>query len=428
MRLSLVFVCACVAWLCAPACGQYVLEDIHDPKRYTEGFLILPYAFYTPSSRFGGGFIWTTTGLLQPQAGSWGLAFGDVNNTYGIEGGWDDFQIRPIQRLFVSSEFGLFRYNYDTIFIGGNSQFPGVPVGTNDSNDDNKVLRRYQDDWGHVEFKYLLPIGGGRETIINHYMTEEGLLKSGATGGFDCNPLVSGRTYLTLTPFFEYFTVDRRIPDLHFNENGLRFGAVYDNTDFALNPSRGNIFKFTFSRDFGLFDTSHAWSNLTEEVSQMIDMGHSTWFRQQVIALDGWTSCSPGFKRGVVGGRSTIVEGPPFYDGATLGGDSRFRGYFSNRFYDRSAILGTVELRLIPDWNPFKKLPLIEKADIAWMQWVIFGEIGRVAPNYTPDIFSHLKGDAGFGFRILANDTFVRFDVAASNERFAVWAGLSQPF
>jgi hypothetical protein len=51
-----------------------------------------------------------------------------------------------------------------------------------------------------------------------------------------------------------------------------------------------------------------------------------------------------------------------------------------------------------------------------------------VAPEYSPDLLKHLKGDAGFGLRILANDTLIRFDVAASNERFGVWARLSQPF
>ena len=90
--------------------AQYVLEDVSDKKRYESNKLVLPYALYTPSERFGGGFIFTTSGLIQPQSDSYGLALGDLNNTYGFEGGTDDLQIKPIDRLFVSTQFGVFRY------------------------------------------------------------------------------------------------------------------------------------------------------------------------------------------------------------------------------------------------------------------------------------------------------------------------------
>ena len=82
----------------------------------------------------------------------------------------------------------------------------------------------------------------------------------------------------------------------------------------------------------------------------------------------------------------------------------------------------------MPQWNPFKRFPILKKADITWLQWVIFAETGRVAPEYTQDLVHHLKGDAGFGLRMLANDTLIRFDIAASNEGFGVWARLNQAF
>lgn len=408
--------------------AQYVLEDASDKTRYEANKLVLPYALYTPSQRFGGGFIFTTSGLLQPQSDSYGLALGDLNNTYGFEGGTDDLQIKPIDRLFVSTQFGIFRYNYDLLYINGPFRFPHASAGTNDSSDDNFIERRYNDDWGSVELKYLLPIGGGKNTIINRYVLKDGLLQSGATGGHGWNPLKTGRTYLTMTPFVEYETVDRRRRDLHFNENGLRFGVVYDNADFPLNPSRGNVTKFTVSRDFGLFDTSSEWTNLTAEFAQYVDMGHSAWFRQQVIALDAWTSYTPTWSQTLSGGRRLVSGAPPFYDGATLGGDTHFRGYTENRFWDRAAVYASAELRLVPDWNPLGKIQIFKPADITWMQWVIFGEIGRVGPEYSGSLFSHFKGDAGFGLRILANDTLIRFDIAGSNEKFGIWARLNQPF
>lgn len=409
--------------------AQYVLEDVTDRHRYEPNKLILPYMFYTPSDRFGGGLIVTTSGLLQPQSDLDLLALGDINNTYGFEGGTDDLQIKPLDRLFVSTQFGVFRYNYDQLYINGPFRLPHQSAGTNESNDENFVEHRYTDDWGSVELKYLLPIGGGKDTIINHYVLENGLLHSGATGGYGWNPLRTGRTYLTVTPFVEYLTVyEHHHGDPHYNENGLRFGVVYDNSDFPLNPSSGNVTRFTVSRDFGLFDTSNPWTNISAEYTQYVDLGRSRWFKQQVLALDGWTSYSPTWSQTNNAGRRQVYDAPPFYDGAMLGGDPRFRGYTDYRYWDRAAVYGSAELRVIPNWNPFADFKILKSADLTWMQWVVFGEIGRVGPEYTGNLLSHLKGDAGFGIRLLANDTLVRFDVAASNERFGIWVRLNQPF
>jgi hypothetical protein len=408
--------------------GQYVLQDAYDKKRYDPGFLVLPYAFYTPSQRFGGGFVWDSTGLLQPQSDSFVLAFGDINNTYGIQGGTDDFQLKPIDRLFVGTQFGIYRYNFDRLYINGPIAFPHQSAGTNDSSDDNFISRRYNDNWANVEFKYLLPIGGGRDTVINRYLLENGIVHSGQTGGHGWNPFTTGRTYLTVTPFLEYRTIDNRAGDRRVDENGLRFGVLYDNTDFPLNPSSGNLSRFVISRDFGWFDSSNPWTNVAAEYAQYFDLGRSKLFRQQVIAMDFWTSYSLTWSQVNVGGRRQVFDGPPFYDGATLGGSTRFRGYPDNRFWDRAAVYMDAELRLTPVWNPLGQIGILKKADLTWMQFVIFGEIGRVGPEYSGNLFSHLKGDAGFGIRLLANDTVVRFDIAASNEQFGIWAGLSQPF
>jgi outer membrane protein assembly factor BamA len=111
-----------------------------------------------------------------------------------------------------------------------------------------------------------------------------------------------------------------------------------------------------------------------------------------------------------------------------LGGQQRFRGFEDNRFHDRAAIYASAELRLVPTWNPFKKISILKDADITWMQWAIFAEAGRVSNEYSPDLLSHLKGDVGFGLRILAKDTLVRFDIAASSEGYQLWVGLSEPF
>lgn len=418
-----------VLFSCMAARGQYVLDDVHDKDRYGAGQLALPYVFYTPSDRFGGGAIWQENGHLQPQMDSYGLVFGDINGTYGIYGGEDDFQLKPFDRLFLSSEFGDFRYNFDKLYLPGNPRFPRQRAGANRSPESDFVRRRHEDVWGHLTFSYLLPIGGGTDVVVNHYCLENGLLTAGATGGVGWNPLSTGHTYLQLTPFYETQTIETNPRDLHFDENGLRFALVYDNRDFPLNPSSGNISRITFSRDFGLFESSNSWSNVSSEFTQYLDLGRSKLFKQQVLALDLWTSYSITWDQPHRGGGLRILSSsPPFYDGSVLGGDTRLRGFAANRFWDRAAVYGSVELRVVPYWNPLGEIRILKSADIAWMQWVVFLEAGRVGGEYSPALLNHLKGDAGFGVRLLANDTIVRFDVAASNEGFGVWAGLNQPF
>lgn len=420
------------AWLLTAASalrGQYMLQDEADPHRYDGNHILLPFAFYSPTYRFGGGVVFYAGGLLQPQTGTFAYALGSTHGTYGFAFGMDDLQLNPVDRLFVDSKFGyLVDHDYDA-FIDGSRRFAGRPAGVNDSSADNFITDRASDAYGSLTFKYLLPIGSGRDTLINWYVLRDGLLVSGATGGRGWNPLESGRTYLTLSPFFDSFSLETPAPrDFRGNESGLRVGLAYDNTDFPLNPASGNVTRVTLARDFGLFGKSQTWTNVSAEFSQFLDLGRTGWFRQQVLAMNVWTSYSPTWDDAANRAARQPPGAPPFYDGATLGGSERLRGFAEHRFWDRAALYGAIELRLIPDWNPFRKFKLLAPADLAWMQWVVFAEAGRTADAYTPELFSHLKADAGFGLRLLANDTLVRFDIAVSIEGVAVVAQLSQPF
>jgi hypothetical protein len=384
--------------------------------------------FYTSSFRFAGGLVWSSSGFLQPQSDTFALAMGSINGSYGIQAGFDDVQLLPFKRLFLDGEAGFYQYTAYTGYLNGNPAFARENAGSNDSSKYNFVVTHGDDGWGDFTFKYLLPIGGGRDVVINRYVLKDGLLNAGATGGSGWNPLATGRTYLEVAPTYEYMTLLLDGRDQHYDTNGATFSVVYDNSDFPLNPTSGNVSRFDVTRDFGLFNSSNTWTNVSGEFTQYLDLGQSRPFRQQVLALDAWTSYCPTWHETGFGEQRHVETGTPFYTGAMLGGRFRFRGYDDNRFHDRAALYGAAELRLVPTWNPFKKIPLIRDADITWMQWVLFGEVGRVANEYSPDLFSHLKGDVGFGLRILAKDTLVRFDVAASSEGYSVWVEMGQPF
>ncbi|HEY8751710.1 MAG TPA: BamA/TamA family outer membrane protein, partial [Tepidisphaeraceae bacterium] len=381
----------------------------------------------------GGGVVVFGNGFIQKQSGTFAYALGSSNGTYGGSFGEDDLQLNPVSRLFLDSKFGYILDRDYKAHVNGNRRFVQQAAGTNDSGEKNYFIDQAGDAFASLTFRYLLPIGGGRNTVINHYVLKDGILVSGATGGHGWNPFKTGRTYLQLTPFVEDISLDtpverRRRDQLHFDENGIRFGVVYDNTDFPLNPSSGNVTKIILSRDFGWFESSESWTNLSGEFSQFFDLGHSKVFRQQVLAFDFWTSYSVSWDETIRHGVRRLKQAPPYYDGATLGGSERLRAFAENRFWDRAAGYGSIELRLIPEWNPLGRIKLLKPADITWMQWVVFAEAGRVSNEYTEDLLKHLKGDVGFGLRLLANDTLVRLDVAASNEGVTVVAQLSQPF
>ncbi|NIS54293.1 MAG: hypothetical protein GWN67_26375, partial [Phycisphaerae bacterium] len=76
-------------------------------------------------------------------------------------------------------------------------------AGSNDSDEDNFVTSDGGwDNFFRLRFKYLFPMGHGRDTIISTQVVDQGLLVKGATGGESWNPFESGLTYLEVKPFY----------------------------------------------------------------------------------------------------------------------------------------------------------------------------------------------------------------------------------
>ncbi len=416
---------------CSAAWGQYVLEDVHDPHRYEPGYVAVPIGYRSGALSAAIGAAGSTTGLLQPQLDSFVYLIGSTNGSYGGVAGMSDLQIRPIDRLFLDWQLSYFRTEHDENNISGNPRFRFETAGANDSAEKDFIPKASNDFIGNFTFKYLFPIGTGRQTIIDHYRLENGLLVGGAGGGDAFwNPAQSGRTYLEAGPTFEY--MDIRSPHAlrhQWDTNALQVSAVYDNRDYLLTPERGNVTTVSLIRDFGTFGSSNPWTNVSAEFSQYISLGRSNLFRQQVLALDGWTSYTPSWSQQGSGANLKVSGGPPFYAGAELGGLNRMRGFPEDRFHDRAGVYGCAELRLIPVWNPFADVAFLKSADITWLQFVAFVEVGRVADEYTFDkLFSHMKGDGGLGIRVLTQDTVLRIDFAGSNEGIQIWANLDQAF
>lgn len=138
--------------------------------------------------------------------------------------------------------------------------------------------------------------------------------------------------------------------------------------------------------------------------------------RQQVLVLEAWTA-------------HTIRGTTPHFEGATLGGFYRLRGYEGSRFHDQSAICYSLEYRMIPDWNPFRKFEALEVFKIDWWQCVLFAEAGRVAPEWNMELLhEEMKYDAGISLRAMILKSVGRIDIAASEEGLRIAAMYGHPF
>jgi hypothetical protein len=395
--------------------------------RVSEQTLSLPYAFANESFGLAGAYAYGIVGHPQKQAmllatamaGSKGAAMGFLIGR--------DIQMPWIERLFFDPVLSAGYFNDNEAYIDGNPEYRNERAGNNDSDKDDFVEGDGWDNFFRLTFKYLLPVGHGKDQIISTYEIERGILKSGAAGGTSWNPLTSGKSYLELRPFYRWQQIDGDDIDEDIKTNGFDVSLFWDNRDFYANPSWGNSLRLKASRDFGWFDSSNSWTNVQAELDLYFPLKLSDKFRQAVLALDYWTSYSPTWD---VRANGEISNRPPAYAGATLGGLWKLRGYPSQRFSDKAAVYYAAELRLTPEWNPFERWSWIQEyAGIEWVQLVPFAEIGRVAPEWNLDtLHTDMKWSLGLGLRAWAKGIVVRVDTAVSDEDLKVQMMVSQPF
>ena len=395
----------------------------------------LPYIFATDSLGTALGVGGFTAGTIQPQASVFGTGFITSNESALVAGALNNFRFGKKSRFFFDGWL-LADHFTDQRFYRGPSILPGEsPGGTNDSNEDNYVSGVSNELTLEANFKYRLPIGHLKDDPIAVYRLKEGLVQDGPRGGEIWNPLKSGQTTIGARYFYTY----RDLSDVVFNQlenepvdetltaktNGFDFWLEHDNTDFPRNPEAGSRQVFNAYRDFGWLDSDESWTNLQMDLSKYYNLGTSNWFRQKVLALNFWTANTTTWNDS---DDETAHRPPPNY-GSELGGFDRLRAYPSNRFNDKSAVYYSAELRLIPQTQPLKDIPILNYFQIDWWQVVPFIEAGRVAPEYNADLFfKDLKWDVGVGIRLMAFRAVVRLDFAVGEEGGAAWAMVSQPF
>jgi hypothetical protein len=393
--------------------------------------LNLPFAFYNESFGAAAGYVYGVSGWPQPQstlltttvAGTTGSAM-----TFLVG---KDLQVPFLQRWFVDPVVSVGYFKDNQSYGDGNPDYADDKrAGSNDSDEDNYVEGSGWDNYARIKFKFLLPMGHGKDTIIGTNKVSGGHLIEGASGGESMNPFASGITFLEFRPFYRSQAIDGDDVDGKVKTNGLDMGLYWDNRDWSVNPKKGNSWRVKYSKDWGKFNSSGNWTSMEGEVDQYFALGESTltpFWSGRILALDVWTSYSPSWDEQSDG---TIDNRPPTYTGATLGGLWRMRGYPSSRFSDRAAIYYCAEFRLTMSENPFEKWEWVQKyLGVQWVQIVPFVEVGRVAPEYDLEkLHSDMKVDGGLGIRLMAKGLTVRADFAGSKEGFATQMIIAQPF
>ena len=409
--------------------GELDFEEVAVSES-SSGNIFFPFVFYHEVFELTIGAAFAAMQYPQPQSA---LVGGFAVGSNGAVAGTVmllDYQLPFGRRWYMVGFISGGSFDEFEVYTDGNPDFPNEDAGSNESDEDNFVEGDGGDLYIFQRYRYVLPIGHGNEDPLPHYELENGLLISGESGGTHWNPFKSGRSFIELEPFYRRQEFETSLDDEETpSTNGMQLSLVVDNRDFRSNPTKGYYTRLTYKQDFGWFDSENKWQVVEGSVSKYIDLGSSRRFRQQVLALNFWTSDSPSWNNSSTKNGEEKFERPPFFAGSTLGGVFRMRAYPAARFNDRAAIYYGAEYRVIPEWNPFDHIKFFDKYDIPWVEIALFGETGRVAPNWSLDtLHDDMKWDVGIGLRVFAQGLVFRLDTAVSEEGGGVQMMIAHPF
>lgn len=391
--------------------------------------LILPYAFSTESLGFTAGIGAAARGYGQEQLLVAGTAFGSTDEAVGAFLGAWDYRPSTARRIFLSAMLYASHLPRQRAYTALAFE-PGAPrPGGNDSEEDDYVETPGQDSWLELKLDYVLPMGEASEDGLVAYRLKGGMRASPPSGGRRWNPLTSGVTVITLRQLNRFQSFEFDVVDFERSIHPVEVGVLYDNTDFAPNPSFGSSQYISYTQDFEWFESKERWNFIQFEAGKYLSLGPSEKARQRVVAFNFWTGHSPSWKEQTDGDGNIVLKNvPPHYMGANLGGFFRMRGYPENRFNARSVIYFTGEYRYTPYWNPLGRVSWLQFLKMDWWQFVFFAEGGRVADNYDSELLRDWKVDAGLGLRAMVAGGVVRLDIGVSNESVSGWVMVGHPF
>jgi hypothetical protein len=404
------------------------VDRVENRRQGTKLSLVLPYAFSSESLGVTVGVGGALKGYGQEQLLLGATAFTSFDSAVAIFGGMWDYRPSFFNRIFFSAQGMLGHYPQQRAYSAVHFE-PGVPrPGSNDSGMDQYAEDSGYDNWSEFKLEYVVPIGSARNDALQKYKIKGGELQSPPVGGKSWNPLEGGVSILMLRQYNRYRNFEFSEGQEEATEHPFQLALSYNNTDYPVNPLTGSSQYLAVTQDFGWLESPDSWTFLEFEASKYFSLGSSDWAKQRIIALNMWTGMSTSWQEQTnADGTITVIDRPPFYDGAVLGGFYRMRAYPMNRFNDRSVMYTTAEYRYTLKWNPLGDISWLNFLKCDWIQLVGFVEGGRVANDYG-DLFDEWKMDGGVGFRTLLSGAVVRLDVGISDETTSAWVMIGHPF
>ena len=393
-------------------------------KIQNDRYLFVPFAFYNETLEWTVGAMGGVGDLLdQREAVIKGGGMISSNESFVGFGSMSNFIIPGTKRLLFGPDIKVGKYAIIQSYSNGNYNYYNSRYnsGSNDSDKDNYLEVNGVEINSTLYLKYILPIGDGGNMIIPQARV--------ISGAKSWNPLKSGRTMLEVNPFYRSLDIKTEdiIPEKEMSveiiTSGLQFALTHENMNFRNNPSNGSYKQLLIRRDFGLFDSNNSWTTIEGTYTKYFPlMNSNNQERPKVLALSFWTANCLTWDSG---------HRAPYHSGANLGGLFRMRGYPAGRFNDKAAIYYAAEYRHTSEWNGLRDMALLQMMNINvdWIQYVLFGEIGRVNDEWDLQEFHEdMKWDVGGGLRFSIDEMVVRVDVAVSNDEVGVQMYYDHPF
>ena len=412
--------------------AQEIIVRDGAPAEAREQFFVVPFLFQNDTIGAALGVSAAARGLPQPQALTYLTGVASAEGTAYLYLRASEIEVPGTDRLFLDGRITAGHFNRIDTYVDGHPDFAGETAGNNDSSKENFIESEGGDYAARLELACVLPIGDGVDNIKPRVVVRDGIRVSGGRAVSSWNPLESGTTTLSLTPFYrsQDVTSDER-GDEERTTSGVEFALKHDNTDFSENPTRGSFKQVRWTEDYDALGSSAPWQTVDFTFTKYLDLGRSDTARQRVLALSTWWIDTPSWNDSFAEDGQRTYNRPPAYAGATLGGLERLRGFPQGRFHDRSAVYYGAEYRHTLDWNPLREVGLLRwlRVRIDWLQVVAFAEAGRVNDEFdVGELHEDLKTSGGVGLRAFANHLVVRADLAVSGEDAILQMTIDHPF
>jgi hypothetical protein len=399
--------------LCLSPCprAQHVIREGHEDGPIRSQTIVIPYVFSSETRGFGVGLGGIHSPKYDPQSTYYGIGYFTDNGSSELILGAYNLKTPFSDRIYYRPFFNAAHMTQKRLYVDGNPDFPDGGAGSNESDPDNYIEENTYEATIDLPIRFTLPIGHFKDQPIHTYITENGILKENPSGATSINPLTSGQSSIIFRPYYrKIFSDVDELETLTFT-----LGYEHDNRDFAPNPHRGYLWKYTIEHDFDWLQHTRNWTSMEGQINGFVPLPNTSWAHQQTLALSFWSAYAPSYDVGSNDGR------PPYFSGPTLGGIWRMKGYPSNRFHDKSAIYYGAEYRIMPEWQPLVGINALRSLDIKWWQFVLLAEVGRVAPSWDlSTLHSDMKWDAGLGFRCMFDKAVARVDLVGSQEQFSI--------